>query len=107
MKKLYLAMASLFLMAAICAYADNQKVPDNIGVRIRNIQLDQTRTQAQNLQLQQQYSTNQQTLQHDQGELDSLKKEALAGAKLDPVGWDVDLESLEFVAKPKAPEAKK
>jgi hypothetical protein len=107
MKKLYFAMASLFLLSAICALADNQKVPSDIGVRIRNVQLDQSRIQSQILQLQQQYTTDQATLQHDQGELDSLKKEALASAKLDPAGWDVDLEKLEFVGKPKAPEAKK
>jgi TolA-binding protein len=112
MKKILLAIA---LAAALVgmdlwvlrAAESSNKVPAEIGVRIRNVQLDISRVQTQNLQLQQQYLTNTQTLQHDQGELDDLNKEALAAGKQDPATTTVDDEKLEFVAKPKAPEAKK
>jgi hypothetical protein len=112
MKKILLATA---LAAALItmdlwvlrAAENSNKVPAEIGVRIRNVQLDISRVQTQNLQLQQQYLTNNNTLQHDQGELDDLKKEALTAAHQDPATTDVDVEKLEFVAKPKAPEAKK
>lgn len=105
-KQNVLVWIAFFALAAIGVWADAPKVPAEIGVRIRNVQLDQARIQSQILQLQNQYQAMQQTLQHDAGELDSLKKEALASAKLDST-WDVDLDKLEFVAKPKAPEAKK
>jgi hypothetical protein len=110
MQKNIVAFAGLFIWAAVASLiAADTKVPADIGVRIRNVQLDVSRIQTQLLQLQQQYQTDQTTLQHDQGELDDLKKEALTAQHLDAKDWDVDTEKLEFVAKPKpaAPEAKK
>ncbi len=98
---------AVFILAATAVAADApSKVPAEIGVRIRNVQLDQSRIQTQIMQLQQQYTADQQTLQHDTDELASLQKEALTAAKLDPAAYGVDLEKLEFVAKPK-PEVKK
>lgn len=108
MKKTLWYFVIFVALAGVDIWAiENNKVPAEIAVRIRNVQLDQSRIQAQVLQLQAQYATDQQTLAHDQGELDSLKKEALAAAKLDPATNDVDLEKLEFITKAKAPEAKK
>lgn len=118
MKKSYIAGAVVFVLATIGLLADsgNQKVPSDIGVRIRNIQLDVSRKQADATNQYiawltspqgKQYDADQQTIQHDQGELNSLKTEALTTAKLDAKDYDVDVEKLEFVAKPKAPEAKK
>jgi hypothetical protein len=104
-----LAIFAALVVVDIWAVEGNPKVPAEIGVRIRNVQLDISRIQNQVLQLQTQYNADQATLTHDQGEMDSLKKEALAAAKLDPAGWNVDEEKLEFVAKPKpaaAPEKK-
>lgn len=99
MKK-YAYLAVIFMLAASLYAADVTKLPSDIGVRIRNIQLDQARLQNTVAQLQQQYASIQQSLIHDQQELDSLKTEALGAAKLDAT-WDVDLDKLEFVAKPK------
>ena len=79
------------------------KVPDDIGVRIRNNQLDQARLQNQLLQLAQQYQTAQQTIEHDKLEMGELKNEALKAAKLDASGWDVDVDKLQFVPKPAPP----
>src|SRR6267142_4209599 len=96
-------MLLFFVLAAttLIAAEGNPKVPADIGVRIRNVQLDQARIQTQMLQLQQQYQSGQERLQHDQGELDQLKKEAFTADKKDPAGWDIDLDKLEFVGKPK------
>lgn len=111
MIKKYLSYAVLIFCAfgmSVIVLADSPKLPPEIGVRIRNVQLDQSRLQNEILRLTSQYQGDQQALQHDQTELDSIKKEALTGAKLDGT-WDVDLEKLEFVGKPKAaqPEVKK
>src|SRR5580698_3140593 len=104
MKKLYLAMAGLFLWSAVASLisAAGNKVPDDISVQIRNTQLDQSRLQTQILQIQQQYT-------NDQAKLESLKAEALAACtKQDATTGDVDMEKLECVPKPKpAPEVKK
>lgn len=90
------ALAVLSLMAADA----NQPVPADIGVRIRTVMLDQARVQGQIYQLQAQYNTDNQTIQHDEQELNSLKQEALTTAKLDPTKYDVDAEKLIFVLKP-------
>lgn len=86
-----------------------KKIPDDIGVRIRNVQLDQSHLQTQLLQLAQQYQADQQAIQHDNDELNSLKAEALKSASLDPATNDVDVERLQFITKPgpPKPEAKK
>jgi hypothetical protein len=87
-----------------------QKVPDDIGIRIKNNQLDAARLQNQMMQLSQQYQADQQAVEHGTQELASLKREALEKAKLDPATNDVDVEKLVFISKPvppKPPEAKK
>lgn len=99
MKKYILFSLALFLAAGM-VIAGNQKVPDDIAVRATRILLDQSRIQNQITQLQIQYQTDMETIKHDASELESIKKEALATAKLDPAGWDVDFEKLEFVGKP-------
>ena len=96
--------------------ADNKKVPTEIGLQIKNLQLDQARLQAEISQLQlqwlqtpagQRFMADQQSIQHDIGELETLKRQALSESKLDPNEYDVDAEKLEFVAKPKPPAEKK
>jgi hypothetical protein len=108
-KKIITAWAIFAALVAVDIWAANDnKVPAEIGVRITKNLLDQSRIQNQMYQLQNQYTADQQTIQHDQAELDNLKKEALTAAQKDPAGWDVNVETLEFVAKPKAaPEVKK
>jgi hypothetical protein len=96
--------------SAPAAAPAGQKVPDDIGIRIKNNQLDAARLQNQMMQLSQQYQADQQAVEHGTQELASLKREALEKAKLDPATNDVDVEKLVFIAKPapsKPPEAKK
>lgn len=107
----YLVLAVLLVLTSVGLFAAEEakdmKVPSDIGVRIRNVQLDQTRLQAQIVQLQAQYNADQQAIQHDEQELGMLKTEALATAKLDAAKYDVDTEKLIFITKPAKPEAKK
>lgn len=107
MKKYMMFFVMFFVLASFGIYAadNSMKVPADLGVRIRNVQLDISRTQTQMLQMANQYQQFQTQLNHDQGELDSLKKEAITAAKLDNDKYDLDVEKLEFVSKP-AKEAK-
>lgn len=106
MKKSIIAGAFVFIFATFALLAaESNKVPADIGVRIRTNQLDQSRLQNQMTQIQSQYFADQQAVQHDQTEMESLKKEALAAAKQDPATTDVDVEKLEFVPKPAAPKS--
>jgi hypothetical protein len=113
MKKSYIAGGFVFVLATLALLAaESNKIPADIGVRIRTNQLDQSRLQNQMTQIQSQYFADQQAIQHDQTELDSLDKEALAAAKLDPATNSVDNDKLEFVTKaappkPVQPEVKK
>lgn len=86
-----------------------EKIPDDIGLRIRNNQLDQARIQNQMAQMAQQYQADQAAITHDQQEMVSLKHEALNKANKDVDKWDVDEEKLVYIPKPPAPkpEAKK
>lgn len=96
--------ASLLLIALTLFPADDpMKVPAEIGVRIRNVQLDQSRQQNLLTQLQIQYQQTQQTIERDTHELDLLKTEALSTAKLDKEKYDIDFEKLIFFPKPAAP----
>jgi hypothetical protein len=107
-KKALLVIALTIAAAVMAADAPPIKVPSDIGIRIKNVQLDQARVQAQMLQLQVQYNTDQSTLTNDTNELNKLNKEALDTASLDEKKFTVDDEKLEFVAVPeKTPEVKK
>lgn len=118
----YLAVSVLFCtMTALGIWAETDntiKLSDSFHSRIRDVQYDQQKLQNEMTQIYLQwaqspqgkrYAADQETIQHDQGEIDSIKKEALAAAKLDPQQWDVDVEKAEFVTKPKptAPTEKK
>lgn len=100
MKKFNYVVAFLVLSGVVVA-ADTPKVSPEISVRIRNIQHDQDKISSQMLTMQIQYQQMQASFTHDAGELDTIKKEALSDAKLDPEKFDLDLEKLQFVAKPK------
>lgn len=105
MKKLIVAL----LLGSFLAYAAEElpRIPDNVGVRIRNVQLDQARLQNQVAQLQAQYQNVQRALADDDKQLESLKTVALTSANLDAARYDVDLEKLTFIAKPEPPKDKK
>jgi hypothetical protein len=94
-------------VAGVYGADPNQKVPDAMALRLRNVQVDLLQTNGSLIQLQAQYNQLagplQSTIQHDNHELDLLKAEALATAQLDPDKFDVNLEKMEFVAKPPAP----
>jgi hypothetical protein len=77
-----------------------QKVPDSIGVRIRNVQLDQEHVKTNIIQLQNAYAEQNKQGLSDAHELDLLKKEALESAKLDPKEWTVDVDHLVFAKIP-------
>lgn len=86
-------------------------VPDALQVRILKLQRDQ-----QGQQNQKQAIANQanslianidKNIEHDQRELDMLKKEALTAMNLDPKEWDLDLDKLVAVKKPAQEEKKK
>lgn len=101
MKKYLKYDLALFLLVAVGVMAaDLPKVPPDIGVRIKNVQLDQARVTTQMLQLQAQYQADQNQIQHDAGELTDLNNEALTAAKVDATKYTVDDEKLEFIAKP-------
>ena len=94
MNKKVLLLIALTIAAAVVMAADVPlKVSDDVGIRIKNVQLDQARIQTEMLQLQVRYTT-------DQNELTSLNKEALATAKLDDKKFTVDDEKLIFVPVP-------
>ena len=95
----YLIVAFVFAAVSLMAADANQPVPSDIGVRIRTVMLDQARKQTEIVQLNAQYQADQQVIQHDEQELNSLKQEALATAKLDPAKYDVDAEKLIFITK--------
>lgn len=80
------------------------KVPDDIGIRIKNNLLDQARIQNQQMQMAQQYQANQQAIQHDVQELDSLKEEAIKAVKKDPATTDVDVDKLVYISKAATPK---
>ena len=101
MNKKVLLLIALTIAAAVVMAADVPlKVSDDVGIRIKNVQLDQARIQTEMLQLQARYTTDQGTLNNDQNELTSLNKEALATAKLDDKKFTVDDEKLIFVPVP-------
>lgn len=108
MKKAYLgAWMLLLVMATAWAADDALKIPSDVYVRIQRVLLDQARTQSNMAQLQIQYSTFQQTLDHDNKELESLKAEALTAARLEKEKYDVDVEKGVFVPRPTAPAQRK
>ena len=106
-KRIATLVIMLGMLAAVAVYADgpaatNTKVPAEVAVKIRNVQLDQARMQTQILQLQSQYQADQSALQRDDSELTTLKLEAFAAAKLTLEEFSLAFDKLEFVARPKA-----
>lgn len=97
----------LAMTVGMLVAADLPKLSSDSIKEIRDIQLDQSRLQTQSLQLQVQYNAIQQELQHDTTELETSKERALAAAKLDPKEYDVDLDKLVFITKPKAAAVEK
>jgi hypothetical protein len=93
-------IALLALAGTLSAIPVDEKVPPEIQVRMRNVQLDQERVKNNLLQLQRAADGMQQQLKHDDDELKSLASEAVAAAKLDPAKWTVDFDKLQFTAKP-------
>jgi len=88
-------------------WGDDKPVPDALGIKIRDAQLEQTRAQAQQMQIVQQYQQLQSTLQDDTKKLQALKDQALKEAGLDPKEWTVDEEHLTFVKLAAPPEPPK
>lgn len=84
--------------------AAGNKVPDDIGIRIKNNLLDQARIQNQQMQMAQQYQANQQAIEHDSQELNSLKAEAIKAAGKDPATTDVDVDRLVYIPKTAPPK---
>jgi len=84
------------------------KVPDEVGVKIRDVQLDETKLENQLLQLSQQYQADQKKIENDEKRLVELKAEALKAANLEAESdqWDVDIDKLQIMAKPKPAEKK-
>lgn len=80
-----------------------QKVPDDIGVKIRTIQVDQTRRQDELPLLANRYKEDQDALTKDAAQIEDLKKEAFDRLKADSAKWDVNMETLTLVAKPAPP----
>jgi glucose dehydrogenase len=80
-----------------------QKVPDSIGLRFRNVQLDQEHTRTNIMQLQAAYAEQNKQSMSDAHEIEMLKKEALENLKLDPKEWDIDVDKLVAVKRPPAP----
>jgi septal ring factor EnvC (AmiA/AmiB activator) len=106
----YLAgdLALAFLLVGYSLHAQDKTVPSNVGERIRNIQLDESRQQTTILQLQQQYEGTQQALKNDEHEIQMLIKEALDSANLKADEWSVDVTNccpMKFIAKTPTPPA--
>lgn len=102
-------MVALFIGFIACsalAADDPNKVPDQYAVRILKIQRDEATLQNQMLQLQQQFTADQTALTHDEAEITDVKQEALKAAKKDDT-WDVDVNALTFIPRPKPAELKK
>jgi uncharacterized protein HemX len=78
-------------------------VPDAMQVRMLKLQRDMQGQQSTKQGVAQQangiIANADKAIEHDQHELDQLKAEALAAAKLDPKEWDVDFDKLVFVKK--------
>jgi hypothetical protein len=85
------------------ATAGGPKVPDSIGLRFRNVQLDQEHTRTNIMQLQAAYAEQNKQSMSDAHEIEMLKKEALENLKLDPKEWDIDVDKLVAVKRPPAP----
>lgn len=94
------------LLGATLAFADDaNKIPLDLANTILKIQLDESDIKNQMIQLQAQYNSDQQRIQHDEDEITATKTRALEAAKKDPKEWDVDSAKLEFVGKAKAAPA--
>jgi hypothetical protein len=90
--------------------ADSVKIPVEMQNRILKVENDQLQQKdmlnhlVQRCTQEYPIAQTQQTIAHDDGELQKLRSEALATAKLDPAKWDMNIQSMEFVEKPKAAE---
>jgi hypothetical protein len=80
-----------------------QKVPDDIGVKIRTIQVDQTRRQDELQVITNRYKEDQDALAKDASDIEDLKKQALAKLNADSSKWEVNETTLTLVAKPAPP----
>lgn len=103
MKKYFLSFFSVLVLALSLIAADLPPLSTESIREIHVIQLDIERTQKQALQLQIQYTNVQNQLQHDAAELETSKARALKAANLDGKDYDVDIEKLIFILKPKTP----
>lgn len=110
-------IASIVGFALLHAAEDPMRIPDSIGVRVRSVQLDSEKAQGQINQiaitLQQQYLNQvgpfQKIVDADKHELDLLKEEALKSpnapvtVKKETSQYDVNIDTLTYVAKPTPP----
>lgn len=109
MKK-HLAVVALVVCFAGLAVAqnapdDSNKVSSDYALRISRLQLDQANQRNILLQVQTQYQASSQAITHDDQEINQIKAEALGAAKKDPKEWDIDLNAMKFIPKPKAAAA--
>lgn len=104
--KLKLLALCIALVAAGFVFADDaNKISSEFSITILKIQLDESDIKNQMIQLQAQYNSDQQRIQHDEDEISTTKTRALEAAKKDPKEWDVDSAKFEFVGKAKAAPA--
>jgi multidrug resistance efflux pump len=94
-----------FFVVAVTAFAqpdDLNKVPDQFAVRLLKLKLDEAGLNNQMAQLQAQANQIVQTIQHDEGEVASITKEALLASKKDDT-WTIDYAKMEYIAAPPPP----
>lgn len=107
MKKYAILLIPVFALGLYAGKVKSQdmKVPPDIGVSIRTLQLDESKLETQTAQLQAQFNAAQAKYKQDEANLADLDKQALEALKLDPGLFTVDRNALVVVAKP-APQPK-
>ena len=102
MKKYAIFLIPVFALGLYAHKVKSQdmKVPADIGVSIRTLQLDEANLSLQTAQLQAQFTAAQTKYRQDEADLAGLDKQALETLKLDPAGFTVDRNTLVVVVKP-------
>ena len=101
-----LGLLGLLAGGILTLAADTPKVPEPIAVEILKAENDQLRQANQMQNLAAQYKAASEASNADEAKLQSLKADAYKAAGVSADDYDLNFQTLEFVAKPKAPAAK-
>ena len=100
MRRLSVMFVLLLSVGTVFAATEAPKVPEQVKVKILQLQLRQEQVKTRALQLQNEMNDLTTQFNKNKEELDAAQKEAYEQAKVTPKEYNLDLTKLEFVAVP-------